>query len=165
MERELWESLYWMIRAEDSCWSAKGVGYSDGVIAATHLWAVVRDRPTAWACDDRNWPRDAPLPFAIPSQPTMSRRLRGKGVADILAAVQRQFLGAAGGMTLLKCIDGKPLPIGGHSADPDARWGQGVRGLAKGYKLYAVWAAGAAVPLAWDVRAMDAAEKTVARAA
>jgi len=164
MERELWESLYWMIRAVDNCWSAKGVGYSDGVIAATYLWAAVHDRPTNWACDERHWPPDAPLPFAVPSQPTMSRRLRADGVAGVLAAVHRQFAAAARGLMLLvKAIDGKPLPVGGYSADRDARWGEACRGLARGYKLYAVWAAGCPVPLAWDVRPMDVPEPTVAR--
>lgn len=168
MERELWRILYWMVLSVDNCWAARAVGYSDGVIVCTYLWAAVHDRPTCWACDERNWPLDEPLPFggAIPSQPTISRRLRTTGVTELLARVQRQFLDAAvdaGAMMLFKMIDGKPLPVGGHSTDPDARWGEGVRGLAKGYKLYAIWAAASPVPIAWEVRAMDAAEKTVAR--
>jgi hypothetical protein len=167
MERELWRILYWMVLASDNCWAARGVGYSDGVVALTYLWAAAHDRPTVWACDERHWPRDEPLPFAaIPSQPTMSRRLRTAGVAGLLARVERAFLDAAtagGALMVFKMIDGKPLPVGGHSADPDARWGEAVRGLARGYKLYAIWAAASPVPLAWEVRPMDAAEKAVAR--
>jgi hypothetical protein len=59
-------------------------------------------------------------------------------------------------------LDGKPLPVGGHSTDPDCDWGRGVRGEAKGYKLHAVWGK-APVPLAWELAPMSRAEQTVAR--
>lgn len=166
MERELWRSLYWMVRSFDNCRSRAGVAFSDGVIACTYLWAAVNDRPTVWACDGRHWPPDEPLPFDLPSQPTMSRRLRAEGVAAVLGRVHRMFVESAlagGALMVFKMIDGKPLPVGGHTADPDARWGEAVRGLARGYKLHAVWAAACPVPLAWEVRPMDAAERTVAR--
>ena len=40
---------------------------------------------------------------------------------------------------LVAVIDGKPLPVGGASQDPEAHCGRGAGRLAKGYKLYAIW--------------------------
>jgi hypothetical protein len=63
---------------------------------------------------------------------------------------------------LLAFIDGKPLPIGGFSKDPDAHWGHGAGGLAKGLKLHAVWSTGVS-PEAWEVAPSNASEKEVAQ--
>jgi hypothetical protein len=51
--------------------------------------------------------------------------------------------------------------LGGHSKDPDARWGRGVRGFVKGYKLFAVWGRGA-MPLSWRIGAMHVSEQRMA---
>jgi len=55
----------------------------------------------------------------------------------MLALVQQ--LRRVGDQRLVAVIDGKPLPIGGASQDPEARCGRGVGTWARGYKLYAVW--------------------------
>jgi DDE family transposase len=167
MERELWWELYTELLRFDRCVGVSGEYFSDGAVAATQLWAAVHDRPTSWACDVGNWSALEP-PFDLPSQPTMSRRLRTPGVEALLAAVEQKYREAdpqSGGgeeARWIQLLDGKPLPVGGHSTDPDSDWGRGVRGDAKGYKLHAVWRE-APAPLAWEVAPMSRAEPTVAR--
>jgi len=75
--------------------------------------------------------------------------------------VREQRLRATGRPALLAFVDGKPLPVGGNSKDPDAHWGRGVGGLAKGYKLHAVWSTGV-LPETWEVAPLNVAEKEVA---
>jgi hypothetical protein len=58
-------------------------------------------------------------------------------------------------------VDGKPLPVGTHSKDPDAQWGRAGYGYAKGYKLHAVYGS-VPVPLSWEITALNVAETTVA---
>ena len=60
-------------------------------------------------------------------------------------------------------IDGKPLPVGGASHDPDARNGHGAGKIAKGYKLHAIWGR-AAVPEAWSVEPLNVCETKAAEA-
>jgi hypothetical protein len=63
---------------------------------------------------------------------------------------------------LAALVDGKPVLVGGGSKDRDAKRGRGAGGLARGYKLHAIWA-GRAVPEAWEVTPLNAAESVVAR--
>ena len=63
--------------------------------------------------------------------------------------------------TLLAFLDGKPLPVGGCTKDPDAKRGRGAGGMASGYKLHAIWA-GRPVPEAWAVTPLNVHELTAA---
>ena len=77
MDGELWTELYSFIALVDKTHrqDPRKV-HRDATIVATYLYAVLRDRPVCWACDERNWPATAPRPAAVlPSQPTMSKRL------------------------------------------------------------------------------------------
>ena len=163
MERELWVALYRMLRdAARRLPRRKRVRVGDAVIAAVYLWAAVHDRPVCWAARRGNWPREL-LDFELPSQSTMSRRLRTGGVAALMAALHEPLGGAGGGVdTLVKTIDAKPLPVGPYSVARDARWGRGARGPVRGYKLHALYGAGP-LPIAWDVAPMNASEQRVAR--
>ena len=62
---------------------------------------------------------------------------------------------------LVALIDGKPLPVGGASQDPEARCGRGAGMWAKGYKLYAIWG-GRPVPEMYRVYSMNINEDKVA---
>jgi DDE family transposase len=159
MERKLWTRLYPIVAAVCQRMSHPGVVFTDRWIVLVYFWAVVHDRPTSWACHRENWPKDLG-PAALPSQPTMSRRLRLAHVQWALALILEELRGDPD-VGLLKCIDGKPLPVGGDSKDPDARWGRGTRTRIKGYKLYALWGPGP-VPLAWEVRPADRSESSEA---
>jgi hypothetical protein len=162
MERERWFGLYQLACELSRGWCF-GHRYSVACIVGVYLWAVVHDRPTSWACQNINWPADLRL-GSLPSQPTMSRRLRTQAVQELLNVLENALKIATSPPpeaepTLV--IDAKPLPIGNYSKDSDAKWGRGAGGQANGYKLYAVWGS-AAVPEAWTVCSMNVSEKTVA---
>jgi hypothetical protein len=157
MERERWEKVYQLLRTADTH-AFRGV-YQAAAVLAVFFWAVIHDRPVSWACEGANWDR---LPFRLPSQPTMSRRLRQPDVLVLLARVeQAPAVTGSPEPTCIKCIDGKALTVGGCSHDPDARWGRGAGGIARGYKFFAVWGRGP-IPLAWQVAAMNVSEENMA---
>ena len=58
--------------------------------------------------------------------------------------------------------DGKPLPVGGYSHDPDSRWGKALRSFQRGYKLFAVWGR-SRMPLAWRVAPLNVSEQAMAQ--
>lgn len=124
-----------------------------------YLWAVLHDRPTSWACEARNWPTDL-WPGKLPSQATMSRRLPTTEVQLLLARMERRDAPLArSGFVLL--IDGKPLKVGSHSKDTDARWGRDRRGWAKGDKVHALYGT-ERLPRTWEVMPLNVAEPEVA---
>lgn len=157
MERELWIQLYWVVVRLDNGWTNGFFRASE--IVVVFLWAVIHDRPTCWACDRRNWRGN--LPGVLPSQSTMSRRLRSPQVQRLLKAVEAE-LGGNSRRWWLQRMDSKPLPIGSHSKDPDARYGRAAKGFARGYKLHTVWGGGP-MPSAWCIRPMNTGDSTVAR--
>lgn len=159
MERKRWDALYGILARWDD-YRFRGL-YSPAVIVAVYLWAVLHDRPVQWACCPQHWPRDVPLRRYLPSQATMSRRLRQLDARLVLMALVRRLHDAREEQTAVKIVDAKPLPVGGYSKDPDARWGYAVRGLLKGYKLFAIWGNGP-VPLCWRVGAMNLSEQRAA---
>ena len=75
MERKLYLRLYSIVVAACQRISHPGVVFPDRWILPVYFRAVLHDRPTRWACDPANWPSDL-APARLPSQPTMSRRLR-----------------------------------------------------------------------------------------
>lgn len=162
MERERWLGLY-QLACESSRGWAFGHRYSVACIVGVYLWAVVHDRPTSWACQTMNWPAD--LHFGrLPSQSTMSRRLRSQAVKELLKLMEHALKNATSpppSAESTMVIDAKPLPIGSYSKDADAAWGRGAGGMAKGYKLYAVWGS-AGLPEAWRIAAMNVSEKAMA---
>ncbi len=160
MERNLWEPLYEAVMAVDYPDPATGVSHSDRRIVLTFLWAVLHDRPRRWGCDPGNWPADL-RPWRLPSEATLSRRLRTAAVGRLLNALLARYRGDPR-HDWVKYLDSKPLPVGDFSKDPDAAWGHGPDSWFKGYKLHAAWGT-AAVPLAWEVRPADHGDPTTAR--
>lgn len=160
MEGQLWRRLYAVVTELGKGHCYKGKRFSDGWVVLTFLWAVLHDRPTRWACGRDNWPQ-AQWWRVIPSQSTMSRRLRTVGVLSLLARAEAALrdLFPRG---LSKWLDAKPLPVGGASKDRDARAGRCVRGSARGYKLHLVVDAKARVPDSWTLAAMPVNEKAAA---
>ena len=156
MERELWPPLYRLLQEVAAAVRQKDVTFQPGIVVAVLLWAALHDRPMSWACDERNW--DTQLrPFRLPSPSTMSRRLDDIAVGAVLRAMEDRLREAAGPPGLVEVIDGKPLPVGGLSHDPDARCGHGAGKLARGYKLYAIWA-GRAMPESWTIVSLNVNE-------
>ena len=159
MERELWLRIKSLVAKGRNRRPLKCT-FTDGEIVLTFFWAVLHDRPISWACDRSHWPvyeRRRPLP--VPS--TMTRRLRTRSVQALVdqmeASLREHFPD-----TTLHIVDGKPLPISGHSTDPDAGFGRAAGGKAKGYKLHLIYAENGGIR-AWDVKPMQVDERRVAR--
>lgn len=156
MERELWPRIYHELRAAARGTHQRDVTYQPWVIAAVLLWAALHDRPVAWACDPRNWSTTRLRPGPLPSASTMSRR-PGRTVFGVFLNRVAARLRGAGPPAWVLMVDGKPLPVGRCSKDPDARSGP----LGRGYKLHAVWG-DECLPEAWEVTAAREYEGGVA---
>lgn len=161
MERELWPPLYRLVRETAKQFSQKYVQFQPWVLVAVMLWAALHDRPVSWACRARHWSTTTLRPCKLPAPSTLSRRIDGAGVALFWQALERR-LRDSGPPALVAVLDGKPLPVGGDSKDPDARFGHGAGCLAWGYKVHAVWST-RPMPEAWEVTPLNANEKAVGR--
>jgi hypothetical protein len=158
MERELLKWIVTLAR-EIVQRGAKRCTYDDVAIVRVHYWSVLCDRPILWACHRKNWPiweRRNPLP----SQSTMSVRLRSPSVRALLDELERRVVRSAEPAGWVWCIDGKPLPIGGCSKDRQAGYGRAAGCKAKGYKLHAVVGM-QGVPVAWRVAPMNKDERVM----
>jgi hypothetical protein len=162
MGRELWAELSAIVSLiERDFVDNPDFSHATAVVVRCHLWATLHDRPTSWACDSRNWDR-LTRPRVLPSQPTMSRRLRSPEFEAFMRELERRASHLPDAATVFKRLDGKPLPISAHTTDPDARWGHGAGQMSKGYKLHAIWC-GRAMPLCWRVASMKVSEQEMAR--
>jgi len=159
MDGELWYRLYLLIDHVDKTHLQNPAKtFCDAAIVRAHAWSVLHERPTCWACDSQNWPE--PLrPQNLPSQPTMSRRLKhDAGVRTFLRELEAALSGALQLCNLSLCwlLDGKPLPIGRYSKDPDAAVGYSCGGTDVGYKAHMLWH-NSPLPR-WEVRPMNITE-------
>jgi hypothetical protein len=134
------------------------VQFNDHIIVLVYLWSALHDRPVCWACAAEHWSKE--LAFELPSDSTMSTRLRTLGVQQLLERV----LTAASELfpvTLVKAIDSKPLLVGAYSKDRDAKRGRIAAGqYARGYRLHVV-THGRAVQH-WTLAAMNAHDSVAA---
>ena len=118
MEREVWTWIVAFVGRITNREASRRFTFCEREIVGVDLWAALHDRPTSWAWRAANWPADL-RPSHRPTPSTMSRRVRRTSFAAFLAAAQRRLRqGAPRG--LLHIVDGKPLPIGNPSHDPDA---------------------------------------------
>jgi hypothetical protein len=161
MEHELWPVLYRTLRATAKDFHQKYVQIPGWVLVAVLLWAALHDRPLCWACQKRNWSTTRLRPYRLPSPSTGSRRLDGVGIGLLLRALEDRLRGD-GYPGLATLLDGKPLPVGGCTKDPQARYGRAAGVMAKGYKLHAAWST-RPLPETWEVTPMNTCEKEVAR--
>ncbi len=136
MEAKLYRVVYRFVMSITHVGRAKRQQFSDRTILLVYLWSVLHDRPACWACDPINWP--ATLDRPLPSDTTLSRRLRSLGVLQLLERV----LTAVADLTPagpVKLIDSKPLLVGAYSKDRDAKRGRlAARQMARGYRLHAL---------------------------
>jgi hypothetical protein len=163
MERELWPVLYRAVREVGFDFNQKYVQIPGWVLVLTMLWAALHDRPVSWACRDVNWKTTRLRPARLPSAATMSRRIDTVGIGLLWRAIEQRLRErSAQHPALIAFLDGKPVPVGGATKDPDARYGRAAGTMAKGYKLHAVWAK-RALPETWEVTPMNTSEVTVAK--
>lgn len=160
MDHELWETLsHSMFDVARAFPKSPRQTHDTHRIVRIYLWAVLHDRPVLWATRLRNWPQPN-RPKQLPDQSTMSRRLRDDETTLFITKLACRVAGPSP-LVLIKAIDGKPLVIPKHSTDPDAGYGRGVGGQAKGYKLHAI-IGNSAMPLAWSVQPLDVSESSQA---
>ena len=161
MDHELWAQLsHAMFDVARGFPKAGRETYDTHLIVRMYLWAVLHDRPVDWATRKHSWSRQV-RPANLPSQSTMSRRLRKPDVAAFLDKLGRRLSGPYEAR-LVKALDGKPLTVARHSHDPDASCGRGAGGMAKGYKLHAIWGQ-SPMPLAWSLQPLNISEVHEAR--
>ena len=135
--------------------------YRDRDILRVVLWATLKDRPMVWACQPQNWPEDL-RPACLPDPSTVSRRWHRPELQKTAYALHERSVDHLGAVSHYAALDGRPLPVGGCSKDPDARSGRAAGGLGKGHKMHAVVDRRSTI-LAYVVRPMNEAEPTVAR--
>lgn len=140
MEDELYALVYRLLCEEGNKRPRRGRSqYRDGLILAVYFWAVVHDRPTCWACRLEHWPARWQW-LSLPSQPTMSRRLRSLSVVLLLMAVMERlrqvYTPQSPADPLVHRLDSRPLVVGGFSKDREARRGYATGGKARGYKSF-----------------------------
>jgi Transposase DDE domain len=159
MEHQLWKSIVTVLASLDKRRKSTAYDFSDEDIVRIYFWAVIHDRPVMWACCHRNWPIHL-RKQRLPSCSTMSRRLRSPSVVALLEALDRHVhrVEKPGWFWI---IDGKPLPIGGCSKDPDARYGRAAGCKAVGYKIHAL-VNPAGLVVAWQLHPMNVDERVVA---
>lgn len=161
MEDQLYKQLYQLVMQLASVWGKRPhVQFTDAWILLVFLWAALHDRPRCWACEPRNWPTSLLADRPLPSPGCLCQRMRQMSLQLFFDAVMTQAREQLPNH-LIKCIDGKPLIVGGFSKDRDAKRGYAVGGKAKGYKLFAIYD-GAAID-AWRIGSMNQSEPVVAR--
>lgn len=135
--------------------------FADRKIAKVYLYSVLRDRPVLFVCDPRNWDEDLlqELIGTLPSQSTMSRRLRTVGVLSILERAGLA-LSEDHSESLVKMIDSKPLKVGSYSKDRDARRGRAAGEMARGYKLHVISRQNRI--LNWTITSMNTSDQVAA---
>ena len=136
-----------------------GQVHSDGAVLAVYQWAVLNDRPVDWACRPHSWPPGA-WRGSLPSQSCMSRRMRTERFALQLRRIEQAARPPVDALTLLACIDAKPLVVAWHSTDPHAGKGRGAGALARGYKLHALVDACGRL-MSWRLAGLDVDEKVI----
>ena len=161
MERQLWKAIVAILTGLDKSWVRREGGFSDRRIVEVYYWSVLHDRPVCWAVQRCNWPIELRR-WKLPSNTTMSRRLRSEGVRRLLTTLEHRVVRRSEKRTLVWMIDGKPLLIGGASKDGQSGYGRAARSKGKGYKLHAL--VGSDKSLAdWRLAPMNVDERKMAK--
>jgi len=136
--------------------------YPDALVVRMLLWAVSHDRPPSWSCDRSHYgPLFRPRK-RLPSVSQFNRRVRTERVRRVLQSMHDERAGVLV-PTALSYLDGKPLPVGVASKDPDAKVGHVMGGFARGYKLHA-WMSEDRRIVLWSVMPLNVGEQPVAEA-
>jgi hypothetical protein len=168
MDGELWPTVYRLIDEQRNLQPRrrKYCQFSDVRILEVFFWAAIHDRPVCWACRQLNWPAEQRW-RTLPAASTMSQRLASLSLRLLIASVLDRLKAvgivvvdlpesAGVGSSLVRILDSKPLPVGGHSKDRDARWGHAAaEAKARGYKMFCGWSADGVVPDAWTLGPMN----------
>src|SRR5215218_600287 len=159
MEHQLWKAIVAVLNTFGNSRKRRTDDFTDQDIVKVFYWAVLHDRPTAWACCPKSWPIHRRR-YLLPSPPTMSRRLASPTVVALLDALERRVV-APKESGLYWIIDGKPLVIGGASKDRQAGYGRAANSMGKGYKIHAIIDTAGAIAC-WRLAPMNKDERVMA---
>ena len=138
-ERLVWRRIVHLTRSIDRGLPKPRCGftYPDRLIIRMALWATWKDRPMCWACDREHY--DSRLRIGpLPSVSQFSRRLRNPRYAVMLRRLHRRLVREDHQAMAVAFIDGKALPVGDATKDPEATTGRGCGRFSRGYKLHAL---------------------------
>ena len=163
MDTEIWRVLVAAVKSADRRVRRTGrrPEYTDALIVKMYLWSVWYDRPLCWACDRDHYNRMF-RPRQLPSVSQFTRRVKTARVTQMLQALN-EYLVRTEAPVGLALLDGKPLPIGDYSRDPDARDGRGAGRFQRGYKLHALASLDGRI-LRHSVQPLNVGEPNTARA-
>jgi hypothetical protein len=150
-ERQLYRALYRIVWAMGERFELAKSQYPTWRIAMVYFWALLHDRPICWALRQENWPGRGR--HRLPSNATMSRRLRRTLTRQLVQAVAGHVLDLVGYDPSVLYLDGKALPVGGLSGDPDTSVGYGAGKKCRGFKLHLICDRHG-VPVVWKVKTM-----------
>lgn len=139
MEHQLWHSFLDVLATLDIPPTPARFDFTDEDIVKVHYWSVLHDKPASWACQRKNWPiwRRRRACGPLPSESTVSRRLRTPSVRHLLLRLEQRVI-APQQPGLYWIMDGKPVVIGNSSKDRQAGYGRAAGGKSKGYKIHAI---------------------------
>ena len=90
MDGNLWNQVYQLVMSTDYPNLTRRATHSDRVVALIQLRAALGNISISRATQPESW-IGLKRPQTLPSQPTMSRRLRKPGVTALLAAVEERL--------------------------------------------------------------------------
>ena len=133
-----WKAIYQVIRNVDRALPRRQrkCVFSELLIAAMYVWTVLHDRPLCWGVQRSSYNRFF-RPRPLPSYSQFKRRVRSPRFVALLAEVNTR-LAHRDIPTPVMYVDGKALPVGPDSTDPDARAGRCGGWFRRGYKLHAL---------------------------
>ncbi|MCC9604558.1 transposase [Blastopirellula sp. JC732] len=161
MERQLWRSILAAFREIGKPRFDPRSTFTVIEVVRVWFWAVIHDRPISWACERENWPIHERRQ-RLPSNATMSRRMRSHDVRAFLKEVEDRVLRPNSAACDTWFIDGKPLAISGCSKDRQATYGRATGGKAKGYKLHLIFGKNGMIG-DWRMASMKDDEREMAR--
>jgi hypothetical protein len=138
MDRHVWKSIVHAVRSADRRTPRCGrkPRFADPLILKMLLWSIFLDRPLSWACDREHY-SGLFRPKQLPSISQFCRRVKTTRINQMLQAAH-EYLVRRDEPAARLFFDGKALPIGDFSRDPDAHDGFGCCKLQRGYKLHAL---------------------------
>lgn len=138
MSSPVWRTVYSTIRNVNRSIPRSGRRpvYPDTLIVAMYFWSVFHDRPLCWAAQ-RCHCRGAFRPRTLPSRSQFCRRIKSPRCQALLQAVYAR-LARDDEPTPFTYLDGRSLPVGPYTKDPDAERGYHAGQWARGYKLHAI---------------------------
>ena len=91
MERQLWNAIVQVMDDINKPGLSGNFRFCIEQVLKVWFWAVVHDRPVSWATKRENWPISLRRTL-LPSNSTMSRRLKSQLVKDVLRSIEQRVL-------------------------------------------------------------------------